>query len=298
MAKRQYIVGIGELFWEHLPEDRRLGGSPVNFAYHMSRQGWKGIVAAAVGSDQAGDEAIKELEDMELDTSFIQRNPTTTGIMTTETAGDEIKQILSSPAAWDFLSWNDSLAKLAEETHAVTFGTLSQRSAASRETIRNFITSLPSKCPKILDLNFYPGHIDKNIIVESLGMANILKLNEQEMNVCRKMLSLTGAPAEGAYTMIERYQLAAVIITKGEKGVSYYDKEICFDLGNPAKDIEVVDTAGCGDAFLAAFLAARIFGHAPQPAVEHAQLVASYVAACPEAAPEIPEELRVKGNVQ
>ena len=296
MAKRQYIVGIGELFWEHLAGGRRLCGSPATFAYHISCQGWKGVAAAAVGNDEAGADAIAEMKRLGIDTSYIQQTAAATGVMTTETVEEEVKQNLSAPAAWDFLAWNDSLAQLAEETHAVAFGTLSQRSAVTRDTIRNFITSLPAKCPKILDLNLYPGNIDKNLIVESLGMANILKLNEQEMNICRKMLTLTGAPAEGAYTMIERYQLAAVIITKGAKGMSYYDKEICFDLTNPAKDMAVEDTSGCGDAFLAAFLAARIFGHAPQPAAEHAQLVASYVAACPEAMPELPEELKVKGN--
>ena len=294
MAKRQYIVGIGEILWDNFDGCSRLGGASANFAYHVRCQGGRSAIASAVGNDDEGKKAVAEMAAKGVETAFVQTvsdAPTGSTVVSFE---DNVPQYeISDPAAWDFLRWDEQLEQLAEQTHAVAFGTLAQRTPGSREAIRRFVNSLPAKCPKVLDLNLRPGMHDKNLIVESMCMANILKLNESEMNYCRKLLSLTGAPAEGAYTMIERYQLAAVIITKGLKGVSYYDKEICFDQPNPDRDMEIVNTIGCGDAFLAAFLTARMFGHDPESSAGHAQNVAGYVAACPNAMPEIPEELQV-----
>ena len=48
------IVGMGEALWDVLPEGKKIGGAPANFAYHVSQFGFDSRVVSAVGRDELG----------------------------------------------------------------------------------------------------------------------------------------------------------------------------------------------------------------------------------------------------
>ena len=52
------VVGMGEALWDVLPEGKKLGGAPANFAYHVSQFGLDSRVVSAVGDDKLGTEIL------------------------------------------------------------------------------------------------------------------------------------------------------------------------------------------------------------------------------------------------
>ena len=66
MENNRIIVGLGEALWDCLPEGRKLGGAPANFAYHTSQFGNEAYAVSAVGNDELGDETIQAFEEKKL----------------------------------------------------------------------------------------------------------------------------------------------------------------------------------------------------------------------------------------
>ena len=53
--KNKIVVGMGEALWDVLPEGKKIGGAPANFAYHVSQFGLKSCVVSAIGDDALGE---------------------------------------------------------------------------------------------------------------------------------------------------------------------------------------------------------------------------------------------------
>ena len=55
----EVVVGMGEALWDVLPEGKKIGGAPANFAYHVSQFGLPVSVVSAVGDDALGHEIVE-----------------------------------------------------------------------------------------------------------------------------------------------------------------------------------------------------------------------------------------------
>lgn len=269
------VVGIGEILWDMLPQGKQLGGAPANFAYHVCRLGGNGWAVSAISDDPLGNEINEILSTKNLHTALAEVSaPTGTVQVTLDAAGVPSYDITEN-VAWDMIPFTPALEEMAKETEAVCFGTLAQRSEISRNTIMKFISFMPADSLKVYDINLRQNYYSEEIISRSLEVSDILKINDEELETVSALFGLEGTQTERCRTLIERFSLKLVILTKGEKG-----SDVVTALAEhsvvPGK-IEVADTVGAGDAFTAAFVVSYLRGESLAEAHEKAGEVSSYV---------------------
>lgn len=278
------IIGLGEILWDMLPTGKQLGGAPANFAYHVCRLGGNGWAVSAISDDELGREIKNTLSTKKLNTILEEVNePTGTVQVTLNAAGVPTYEITEG-VAWDHIPFTERIGDLAKETSAVCFGTLAQRSPESRATIHEFIENMPDGSLKVYDINLRQNYYDEKIISDSLRLADILKINDEELDIVSKMLSLSGTQEERCRAISRAFNLKFVILTKGGDGseVVLEDK---VHISRPGK-IDIVDTVGAGDSFTAAFILAYLRGESLEKAHTLATEVSSYVCTKAGAMPE------------
>lgn len=271
------VVGLGEILWDVLPEGKRLGGAPANFAVMAGRLGDHAVVASRIGTDALGAEALRILGSLPIETGQIQRDRDhATGTVTVSFVGGEPEYTIHEPVAWDRLTLTDEWRRLAASAAAVCFGTLAQRSEASRGAIQGFLDATRPECVRVFDVNLRAPFWSADVLCESLGRATILKLNAGELP---QVLLNTGIhshaiPAEdddeilrGARELLDRYPLHLVCITIGARG-SLLVARTGFDRHHGFATT-VRDTVGAGDAFTAALTHYFLEG-APLPVLNEA----------------------------
>jgi fructokinase len=258
MTERKTVVGLGELLWDMLPEGPQLGGAVSNFAVMAARLGNNGAIATRIGTDPLGREALALLKTTQADTAYIQEDfSRVTGTVTVTMQDGQPQYTIHEPVAWDFLEFTPHWLALAEQADAVCFGTLAQRSPASRRTIDSFLHETRPECVRIFDVNLRAPFFSSEIVEQALELATIFKLNSDEMP---QVLSLLGFPEaagttpdfllKGARQIIDQFPVQLVAITLGPHGSLLVTRnEVDRHPGYPA---EVVDTVGAGDAFTAA----------------------------------------------
>ena len=273
----ELIVGLGEVLWDMLPQGRQLGGAPANFAYHVSQLGYQGIIVSAVGNDALGNDIVKELDSHGIASRIsIVDAPTGVVNVSVDDKGIPSYEIVEN-VAWDNIPYSEDLQYLASQAVAVCFGSLAQREIVSRDTIMQFIESLPPTCLKVFDINLRQRYYTREIIEWSLEHCDVLKLNDDELAIIKEMLEATTLSDDSFVAKLKQlYDLKIVILTCGEKGSSvYYDDEVNFEL---TPQVEVVDTVGAGDSFTAAFVATLLQGKSVVEA--HRQAVATSATTC------------------
>ncbi len=227
------IVGLGEILWDVLPEGKKLGGAPANFTYYASILGQKGIVASRVGKDSLGKEILREMEKLGLDNKYIQIDQVyKTG--TVEVELDDNGQpdyVIHGDVAWDYLEFNKKWERLARDTEVICFGTLAQRSRISKNTIKDFLKSSGNKTIKFLDLNIRQDFFSADLIIDSMKMADILKLNAAELKLIRELLDYPNKMAETdlCLKIIHDFGLELLCLTKGEDGSLIFNKKEYYD---------------------------------------------------------------------
>ncbi len=287
------IVGMGEALWDMLPEGKKIGGAPANFAYHISQFGLNSSVVSAIGDDKLGNEILENFNDKQLSYN-IQKVPYPTGTVIVELDGNGIpKYTIKEGVAWDNIPFTNELEEMAKRTKAVCFGSLAQRSAVSRETINRFIDSMPTgdDVLKIFDVNLRQDFYTKEILCNSLSKCNILKINDEELVTVSRMFGYPGIDLQDkCWILLAKYNLKMLILTCGVNG-SYVFRpgEISF-VETPV--VDVIDTVGAGDSFTATFVAAIIKGHSIREAHKLAVEVSAYVCTQNGAMPVLPEELK------
>ena len=295
------VVGIGEALWDCLPEGRKLGGAPANFAYHVSQFGWRSAVVSAVGNDALGDEILQVFDKVRLSYD-IARVGYPTGTVQVTLSQDGIPSYeICEDVAWDNIPWTEELTALAARTKAVCFGSLAQRSPVSRQTIMRFIASMDEDTERIFDINLRQHFYSLDVIGESLRQATILKLNDEEIVVVAKLLGLGGniktplapnALAEAqCRELLARYpQLRLVVLTCGAVGSYVFSADETSYLDTPK--VVVADTVGAGDSFTATFAQAILSGATIREAHRKAVAVSAYVCTQHGAMPKLPGNLK------
>lgn len=252
---KKLAVGLGEVLWDVLPGQKHLGGAPANFAYITNLMGDEGVVASCVGSDELGQEAIQRMQVLGVPVSALQCDSThPTGVVnvTVDLRGFAQYKI-EEPSAWDFLQWTPEWQTLARNADAVCFGSLAQRSAQSRETIRNFLQATRPEAVRIFDVNLRAAFYSQEVIDESLKLADIAKMNDEEVPQITELAGLAqGDEKSSGQRLLQRYDLQLVCITRGARGSLLISPDSHHEI--PAVPVKVVDTIGAGDAFTAALV--------------------------------------------
>jgi fructokinase len=289
----QYIVGMGEALWDVLPDGKKIGGAPANFAYHVSQFGLKGIVVSAVGNDALGDEIVANFTEKRLN-SLIERVPYPTG-----TVQVEIDQVgvprydIKENVAWDNIPYTAALENIATHTRAVCFGSLAQRSVVSRTTINRFLDAMPSDDDRLVvfDINLRQGFYNKETLCNSMKRCNILKINDEELVTVSRIFGFPGIDLQDkCWILLGKFNLKMLILTCGENG-SYV-----FTPGNVSfqetPKVVVADTVGAGDSFTAAFISSILKGDSIADAHRRAVDVSAYVCTQNGAMPVLPDSLK------
>lgn len=286
---QRYVVGIGEVLWDLLPEGKQLGGAPANFAYHAGlMMGSEGCMAiSAVGQDVLGDETIEALKEHGL-RALLPRVAFPTGtVVVTLTEGGIPAYEIKEGVAWDHIPLEAEILQVAECCRAVCFGSLAQRDGDSRSTIQAFLDATPDDCIKIFDINLRQHFYTKAIIEASLQRCNILKINDEELEVVRPMLCQGLGEQRTELVcrhLLETYQLDTLILTCGTHGSYVFTAETLSFLETPK--VEVIDTVGAGDSFTAAFVASILQGKSVADshriAVQHSAYVCTQRGAMPQ----------------
>lgn len=280
------IVGFGEVLWDIFGQEKKLGGAPANFTYHADRDGIEAYIISAVGQDEEGQELLTRLKEKAVKTDYVEMVDAPTGQVSVslDTAGVASYEIHEN-CAWDVIPWQEKLAELAKKTDAICFGSLCQRSRVTRETLLKYLDHLHPSCMKVFDLNLRQNYFNKELVEKSLQACNILKINDEEALVLGQLVGLLDeesakewrveAGEELYQALLERYDLHMIIITLGSEGSRIYTKNQKYAYkGEP---VEVVDTVGAGDSFLATFIACLLEGKDILLSLQQATERASYV---------------------
>ena len=289
---RHAVVGIGEVLWDLFPAGPRFGGAPANFACHAASLGAEALVVGGIGDDVLGREAVAALRDRGVSPRFVAKTPdrpTGSVAVSVGPSGTPCFAI-ARDVAWDDLPWSDGLEALAVRTDAVCFGTLGQRSPQSREAIRRFVATAPPACLRIFDVNLRPPDFDHAVIRDSLALATILKLSDEELPVVAEAAGLSGTEAGVISAFASRFELRAVAVTRGSRGATLLHDGTFHDC--PAGEVTVEDTVGAGDAFTAALAMGLLRRHDIDPLLRRAVDVATFVCTRAGATPPLPAELQ------
>ncbi len=317
MSKAHLILGIGELLWDILPRPHAggvevdvpipgqhanakgvalLGGAPANFAVMAGRLGDHTAVLSRIGRDELGRKALDYLDPMPVDTGSLQiDHERPTGIVTVAFENNEPRYTIHQPAAWDFFELSDEWVQRAERADAICFGSLAQRSRASRQTIQELVSESSSSCVRVFDVNLRPPFLSAEVIEESLELATVVKMNDAELP---RVLELLGIPIDseadlrpGAERLLNEFpELKLIAITRGANGSMLVARDEWDD--HPGYPVNVADPIGAGDAFTAALTHYMLRGASLARLNEAGNRWGGWVASQSGAMPALPDELR------
>lgn len=283
---------MGEALWDVLPEGKKIGGAPANFAYHVKQFGLDSCAVSAIGDDALGRELVEKFDEKNLVYHLdIVPYPTGTVQVTLDEEGVPQYEIKEN-VAWDNIPFTPDLHKLAQETSAVCFGSLAQRNVVSRETINRFLDEIPKENDPLIvfDINLRQDFYTKEVIKDSMKKCNILKINDEELVIVSRLFGYPGIDLENkCWLLLGKYNLKMLILTCGINGSYVFTPgSISF---MPTPKVEVADTVGAGDSFTAAFIANILKGKDVKEAHRLAVETSAYVCTQAGAMPTLPESL-------
>ena len=299
------IVGLGEVLWDVYPDGEQFGGAPANFccaAAQLAQSSAIVYMVSAVGKDDLGQLARQEMASKGVLVDAIQENDWPTGrVLVTLNKDGAASYQFDADSSWDHLLFDEKSFRLAAQADVICFGTLGQRSIQARTSILQFLSTAKRGALKILDLNLRAAFWSDEIILHSLQQANVLKLNEDELQVLADLLSLPGNSREQLEKLIRLFDLRLAAYTRGPRGSilvassgewsEHPGARVQF-----AHEESIVDTVGAGDAFTAT-LALGLLAQRPLNAInEQANRVAAYVCGQSGGAPILPPNLLAGNN--
>ena len=258
-----------------MPSGKRLGGAPANFIYYCNLLNSQSYLVSAVGNDELGCESLLELSQAGISTEYIQKlenKPTGTVDVKLDVNGKP-KYVIKENVAWDCIEFDHKILQLAGQVDAVCFGSISQRSEISRNTVIRFLENTKADCLRVFDINLRQNFYSKHIIDKSLSLANVLKINDEELVVAKDMFGLNGTQRSCLEQLAEKKSLDTIVLTCGANGSEIYHKGQ-FDK-RPGLECNAINTVGAGDSFTAM----AVVGLLSQKTIEEINLQSNKLAA-------------------
>jgi fructokinase len=297
------LVGVGEVLWDLLLTGPQLGGAPANFAYHAHALGAQAQVVTRVGKDDYGREVIRRFHEMGLPETGVQIDESVpTGTAKVALSGDGLAHFtIQENVAWDHIAITPETLVTASKAHAICFGSLAQRCKASRNTIQYLVAATPPDTLRVFDINMRQQFYSRDVVEKSFRLANVLKLNDDELPRLADMFSLTGSTKDQIGQLADTFGLRLVALTRGPNGSLLYQKD---NDNNDARwsdctsrPIKVVDTVGAGDSFTAAMVLGLLRKMDLDEINSIANEVARYVCSQPGATPTMPVEFAQRFSI-
>lgn len=272
------VVCYGEVLWDVFPDGKVPGGAPMNVCYHLNQLGIRSTLVSRLGRDEAGKQLLDFLSKVQIPTDYIQRDdewPTGTVLVGLDNEGIAEYEIVK-PSAWDNIQYEKPTSALP----VLVYGSLASRSEVSFQSLLKYaaMSSL-----NILDINLRFPHVNWTTLGQLLHMAHWLKINEEEMDYLAKKIDLGGSLSEQFNKLVEKYSLSTILMTRGADGAICWRDGLMVE-ANPIS-IDVVDTVGAGDGFLAGFIASDMVGKNLEASLSLATKVGAWVAGCHGATP-------------
>lgn len=281
--KNNSVICFGEILWDILPGKELPGGAPMNVAYHLHKLGMNPLLITRTGNDERGRKLRVLLEAGGLNTASLQTDPSVpTGIVYAKAnAAGEMSYEIVQPAAWDHIELTPGLAEKAAQAAHFVFGSLGTRSEKTRNTL---MALLEAANDKILDINLRTPFYDPETVADLLRKADIVKMNLEELELISGWFSPYKDTEDQMQYIQDHYDLHSVIVTKGGDGAVINYKGEYFR--HSGIQVNVMDTIGSGDSFLAAFLFCIMTGETPANALHFATALGALVASKSGAWPE------------
>lgn len=285
------VISVGEVLWDLLPAGRQLGGAPANFAYHAHSLGAAVGLVSRVGNDQAGRDILHQLQSWRLPSHLVQVDEgSRTGLVTVDLDDTGVPQFtIEEPAAWDQIHLTPAAVEAARRADVVCFGSLAQRQACSRQAVQQLVAATSPKALRIFDINLRQHYYSRDVLLRSLALASVVKLNDTELAVLADLLGMNSNLQSQAEELAGRFDLRLVAVTCGPAGSLLFQDGRWSRSG--AQRVEVCDTVGAGDAFTAALAVGLLRGMNLEEVHELATEAAGFVCSQPGATPALPEQL-------
>jgi len=297
--KELKAVCFGEVLWDVFGNEKKIGGAPLNVALRMKTLSCEVAMISCVGKDKDGEAIINQVKSLGLETNAIMQTENfATGLVnvTLNERGSASYEI-SYPSAWDKIILNDLSKKLVADADVLIYGSLVCRDEVSRKSLEEL---LQTKVYKVFDVNLRKPHYSYKTLEQLMHSADFIKFNDEELlEIATAMQSRFTSLEDNMHFIAEKAKVTAMCVTKGKHGaLLLWDGKLYENEGYP---VEVADTVGAGDSFLAALITSLLTGKEPQTAIDFACAVGALVAAAPGANPEIPhskiENLMLKAKV-
>ncbi len=282
-AVSKKLVCYGEILWDILPAGEWPGGAPMNVAYHLHKLKCDATLISRVGTDKHGADLLALLSQWGIGTEYVSTNRYhPTGIVY-GLPGDahEMKYDIVFPSAWDLIIWDERFSSLMQHSEYLVFGSLACRNHTSANTL---FTLLEAAKTKVLDINLRPPHFSYQVVEQLLHKANILKLNLEELELIAGRYAALPTVSDKVQLLQDRFNIPTIVVTLGSAGAMLNMEGNIYR--HPGYRVQVADTVGSGDAFLAGMLSKLIDEVPPAAMLDFAcamgALIASYSGACPD----------------
>ena len=276
------VVCFGEVLWDILPSGAVPGGAPMNVAYHLHKQQKNPALITSIGIDEKGEQLMKIFSDYGICTDFFQVDyeHETGKVFAEPNEHNEVVYEIVKPVAWDYIKWEDNFENLVSNAKYFVFGSLASRNNVSKKTLFQLLEYAENK---VLDINLRAPHFNRRIVEELMSRADFLKLNLAELELITGWFSKHTSIEDRVRSITDKFKIQNMVVTMGGDGaVLYYNGNEYVQKGYK---VDVVDTVGSGDAFLAGLLARLLDNASPVNALEFASGLGAFIAmqkgACP-----------------
>jgi len=279
----QQVICFGESLWDMLPNTLMPGGAPMNVATHLKYSGFSPVLISRVGNDALGKELIDVLKKKGIDIRFIQIDEIhpTSVVKANLDNNREITYEIASSVAWDYITFDEQIAQIVAQSDLFIYGSLASRNKTTYNTLLKYLSLAKVK---VLDINLRPPHYSPKLIQQLLNWADIVKMNDRELVEVMSWFGKIAPEKEAMEYINSRFNVRTLLISRGQKGAILLNEDSYFE--HAGFQVDVVDTIGSGDAFLAAFLGKMIHNVPIQEALEFACATGALVATRSGALPE------------